>query len=500
MEELKEAMEKLNPEDVQKALEKLEVSAEDLLKSLERTESLLKEIQREQEMEEHVRKTKDLMDEQEQLHDETSDADEGDPQEMDELAGEQEELSKKAQELENEMCGMNELTDDEQLAQEMQAASEQMQQDKMSENMKKASDQLKSQQKQDAMQSQSEAMQKLIALFSKMVDFQMSMQSGSQRRMGENLQRLAKSTLDVSFKQEKLMNRLRDQISSEDAANTSELSQEQNTYLKAVRQIADELDQLSQKSLAVPEPLLLKLGETIDKMQQALLFLEQRKAFMSTASASEAVTNLNLITMDLLSACQQCQSGASGGQPGAMPKLQQLLSGQQQILQESKSLAAMRAMQEKMLQERQARLERLSGQQRSLQELAKEMEQELKDNRRLLGRMDKIEQEMGEVLRDLESGLVDEETIRNEEQILSRLLDAQRSVHSRDYEKKRLSVSADDIFSERSGAASKKQTPQSLREEIRRAMTLKAPGEFEDLIKLYFRALAEESPDKSAVQ
>jgi hypothetical protein len=31
-----------------------------------------------------------------------------------------------------------------------------------------------------------------------------------------------------------------------------------------------------------------------------------------------------------------------------------------------------------------------------------------------------------------------------------------------------------------------------LREAIRRAMQLKAPGEFEDLIKSYFRALAEE--------
>jgi hypothetical protein len=136
----------------------------------------------------------------------------------------------------------------------------------------------------------------------------------------------------------------------------------------------------------------------------------------------------------------------------------------------------------------------VAGQQRSLKEIAEKIKSDMKDNERTLGRMDKIVDEMEEVIRDFEGGSFDEQTLRRQERILSRLLDANRSIHSRDYEKKRQSETAGDLFSEAFGALPDQPTAQMLREEIRRAMTLKAPGEFEDLIRMYFRALAEEAP------
>jgi hypothetical protein len=99
---------------------------------------------------------------------------------------------------------------------------------------------------------------------------------------------------------------------------------------------------------------------------------------------------------------------------------------------------------------------------------------------------------MEAVTRSLEDGALDENVVNREQRILSRLLDAQRSINTRDYEKERRSVTAEDVFSKSLDVHAKKPLTQSLREEIRRAMQLKAPGEFEDLIKLYFRALAEE--------
>jgi hypothetical protein len=100
---------------------------------------------------------------------------------------------------------------------------------------------------------------------------------------------------------------------------------------------------------------------------------------------------------------------------------------------------------------------------------------------------------MDEVIKDLESGDLSARTRQKEERILSRLLDAERSVHTRDYEKDRMSRTAGDVFSKPGAATSVQPASQLLREEIRRAMALKAPGEFEDLIRLYFRALAEET-------
>jgi hypothetical protein len=100
---------------------------------------------------------------------------------------------------------------------------------------------------------------------------------------------------------------------------------------------------------------------------------------------------------------------------------------------------------------------------------------------------------MESVSKSIEQGEIDPDLVRREQRILSRMLDAQRSVHTRDYEQKRESVTAEDIFSRSLGENPDGPDSQSLRDEIRKAMQLKVPGEFEDLIKLYFRALAEES-------
>lgn len=495
MEELRKAMEKLDPEQVQKALENMTLSAEQLLQSLERTESLLREIQQEQEMEEIVRKTKELLEEQDDLQNRTAEAEEQESDEMGELSDEQQELSAKADQLQEDMESLSEKLDDPQLSEQMEQTSEEFSESKTSEQMKQASKNLKQGQKQQAMENQQQVMDNLIALFNKMSAMQMSMQAASERRMAASLQRLAKNTLELSFKQEQLTNRLREQLADEDISDVRALAEEQQAYMNAVGQIADGLYELAKRSVEIPQELLQMLGQTIAQMQSVVMFLEQNKGFMSTTSATQSVTGLNEITMDLLSASQNCSSSScqSCGQ-GQHASLQQLLSGQRSVIEKTQELLAMKALQEQFRQERQAAIERLLGQQRSLKDLAEEIKEHAGEGERVLGRMDKIVEEMEEVIRDLESGTLDEQTHRNEERILSRLLDAQRSVHSRDYEKKRLSMTARDLYSEALDGKAPDRTSQLLREEIRRAMTLKAPGEFEELIRLYFRALAEEAP------
>ena len=270
-------------------------------------------------------------------------------------------------------------------------------------------------------------------------------------------------------------------------------------YRRAVEQIADELFEMSKESIMIPDRLVKNLGRSQESMESALLFLEQNKAFMAAAGAAQATTTLNEITIDLLRTCKNC-SGGSSGTPQASPLLQRLLSGQQQMLKESENLMALRATQEKLMQQMQAEVQRLAGEQRSLKDIAEQIRTDFKQNEQVLGRVDKIVEEMDEVIRDLEDGTLDDETLRKEERILSRLLDAQRSVHSRDYEKERESTTAGDVFSDGGAPPSSLSSSQALREEIRRAMALKAPGEFEDLIRLYFRALAEEAQAAPGVE
>jgi hypothetical protein len=443
------------------------------------------------------------MEAQEKLSENTAKTDER--ERMDELSREQEDLSEQAEELEKNLDEFSKEVDDRELAEKLQKASEESSKSRTSNEMKKASSQLQQGQKSQAQSHQEQAMENLVGLFGKLAEVQMEMQSASQNRLAANLQRLANNTLDISFRQEDLAGRIRAAIGTEAEGGqpmVRELAEEQQMYERAVSQIADELFEISKENIMIPDRLMKNLGRAQESMESALLFLEQNKAFLAATGATQATTTLNETTIDLLRTCKNCSGGGSG-MPQSSPLLQRLLSGQQQVLKESEQLIAMRAAQEKLRQEMQAEVQRLAGEQRSLKDIAEKMRKDFKQNERTLGRVDKIVDEMNEVIKDLESGKLDEETLDKEERILSRLLDAQRSVHSRDYEKERVSKTAGEMFSEGGAGAASPIGAQALREEIRRAMELKAPGEFEDLIRLYFRALAEESqaaPDGGASQ
>jgi hypothetical protein len=419
---------------------------------------------------------------------------------MNELSDKQDELAKEADQMQNSLEDFAEELnkDDPNASQQLQDASEQMnQQQGPQKNMRNASRNLQMSQKQQAQQQQQEAMDKLISLFQKTQQAQQSMAQSSGRRMAMNLQKYAKQTLELSFKQEKLANQLQADKAGERTTDYQDLAQLQNSYLKATEKISDEIIKLSGMSLQISPQLMEALGVTIDRMQNSVLFLEQNRPFMSTAHANNAIESLNEATIEMLRSAKQCSNPGGQGQMSAQQMMQQLIPQQQDIMQQTQSMMELQQTAEQLRQQRQAQLDRMASQQRSLKELAEEIQRSMKDNQDLLGRLDRTAEEMEAVSKALERGNVDEDLVRREQRILSRLLDAQRSVHSRDYEQKRESVTAEEMFSRSLGVRPDAPESQSLRDEIRRAMQLKAPGEFEDLIKLYFRALAEESAVQS---
>jgi hypothetical protein len=491
IEKLQAAMEKLEPEDIRKALEELSMSAEELLERLERTASLLEQIRKEQRMEELVRDSEKLMESQRELNEQTEAA--GNDEDLKELSDKQAELAKQTDQMQKDIEAMMQEMDDAQAEAEMQQASDNLSQKKTSGTMRKASQKLSQGQKQEAQQDQDQAFDDLVNLFSKMSEAQMAMQTGMAQRASINLQRLAKQTLTLSFKEEELARQLRSGVSDEGATSVRSSAGEQLSYYKALEKLAEVLQEISMKTFLVPRSLLRDVGKALSSMQKTVISLEQDQAFVSYAHAKETVGTLNEVTIQLLETAKSCTAGSGGASSGLEQMMQQLLQGQQQMMQATQEMLALQALQEKLLQERQAEFDRLAGRQRSLKEIAEQIQKSFDEDKDVLGRLDRAIEDMEEVMRDLEGGVLDRSVVDKEQRIISRLLDAQRSVHTRDYEKTRTSETAEDIFSQKRDDGTKTQVTQTLREAIQRAMNLKAPGEFEDLIRLYFRALAEEA-------
>jgi hypothetical protein len=505
MEQMRQAMEKLSPEEMKQALENLQINTEEMLQRLERTANLLKQLQKEQQMEELVRKSQDLMQKQGDLNEETEKSNGKDSQKMDDLARKQQELAKQAQEMQKATDQMSKEMDDQQVKEQLSQMSQEMQSQSQSpqKNMENASKQLSQQQKQSAQQEQQEALRKMTGLFKRLGEAQASMGQNQGQKMAMDLQKFAKQTLELSFRQETLATQMKDAVGAVEGPEpqtTQSFANQQASYLEATEKVANELMAMASMTLAIPPSLIEAMGEAINRMENSMMLLAQDKSYMSTAHANNAVESLNQATIEMLRTAQQCSSGGAGGQSQnmSMQMLQQMIPQQQDILRETQEMMQLKLTEEALRQQRQAQLDRLSGQQRSLQDVAKQIQESMKKDREGLGKLDRAVKDMEAVTEALKSGQLNDDIVNKEQRILSRLLDAERSVNSRDYEKKRESHTAEDVFSKSLGRRNDGAGTQTLRDEIQRAMQLKAPGEFEDLIRLYFRALAGETGSQPA--
>lgn len=500
MEQMKQAMEKLTPEEMKQALENLQINTDEMLKRLERTSNLLKQLQKEQKMEELVRKSQDLMDKQGDLNEQTEKSSSKDGQKMDELAKKQQDLAKQAQEMREQTEKLAKEMDDKQIKDQLAQMSQEMQsKDGPQQDMQDASQSLSQQQKQEAQKEQQEALRKMSGLFKRLGQAQQSMGQNSGQKMAMDLQKFAKQTLELSFRQEKLAGNMKDAVSGNDGATNPDATQsfagEQASYLQATQKVTNQLMELANMSMMIPPSLIESMGEAINRMQSSMMMLEQDKSYMSTAHANNAVESLNSATIEMLRTASQCSSGSAGGskQQMSMQMLQQMIPQQQDIMRETQEMMQLRMAEEALRQQRQAQLERLSGQQRSLADVAKQIQESMKKERTGVGKLDRAVEDMQAVTEALKNGQLNDDVVNKQQRILSRLLDAERSVNTRDYEQKRESHTAQDVFSKSLGRKGESAGAQSLRDEIQRAMQLKAPGEFEDLIRLYFRALAGEN-------
>jgi hypothetical protein len=139
----------------------------------------------------------------------------------------------------------------------------------------------------------------------------------------------------------------------------------------------------------------------------------------------------------------------------------------------------------------QQQMERYAQEQRRLREQLEQIQKDDETRRELLGRLDQAKREMKEVEERLESGTAGGDLEEKQNRILSRLLDASRSVHRRDYDPQRESRAGEDVVR----GSAPELPPELLRENDRlRLDLLKAeadryPAQYRAFIEAYLRRL-----------
>lgn len=501
-EQMRKAMEEVSPEELQRMMKDFKFNEEEFRKNLDRQLSLLKRMQAEQKTDELAKRAEELARKQDELSQRTEQANPNNKAENQRLAEEQkklqEELDRLAQESKDLEQLMKEIGQD--MPQEkMQQAQNDLNASETQNQMEKAEEQMRQGQNDQASEKQKQASQNLQRFAQQMKSMKREMRRNSQREAMRQMQKSTEDLTQLSKQQEAL----REQMKGLDpnSMQMSQLAQQQQRLQESMQNIANNMMQLGQKSTAVTPEMAQDMGDALQAMRDAMKSMADRNGMQAMQSQSAAMKAMNGAASKMGSAMAQMMQGEGAGQGGngQMPgqgegrgkspfqRLQQL-ADQQQSINDGMNRVGQSG---QMSEQQRAEMGRLAGQQgralKSLQEI-EDQRKNANGQKQPLGDLNRIAKDMEEVMSDMQTGNITSDTRLRQERILSRLLDASRSMNERDYEKNRESSSGKDL-DKRSPAEIDLQRQQLMSrtaiEQLRQGYT----ADYENIIRQYFEAL-----------
>lgn len=492
MEKLQNTLQNLDRKQTQEALQNMKFDEEQFQKSIERTLNLLKRIQVEQKMDEVVRRSEDIQKKQSDLEKQTQNSDVNNKQQRDELAKKQNEISNDLKRFEQEMKDlkdkMSSLSD--MPNEEMEKLSEEMDEQNNQELSEETKEQLKNQQKQQAQKSQKQLSQNMQKMNQSLMQMQSMMQQQNQMQTMIDLMKILNNLIALSKQQEELKTKTQE---GDQSSISPETMKQQSGIKSNLEKMMNRLSELSQKTFAVTPEMGKALGDARREMDKSIESMQNRNSHSAGNSQSESMKSLNEASAMMKGSMDNMMQGGQGG--GMMSLMQQLGQMSQQQMQLNSLTQMLQQMNSGQLNpEQQGQLQRLAQQQsliqKSLEQLNKEARQSGK-SKSIPSNLDDILNQMKEVITDMNTDNLDDKLLQKQERILSKLLDAQRSINERDFEKERKSNTGENVLRQSpaelnlAGPRNKNRIKDALNKAIQEGYS----KDYEELIRLYYEAL-----------
>ena len=489
LEAIREAMEQVRPEDVSEAMEDLSITQDDYLKRLEQTLNLLRRAKAEQQLADVADRAEDLAAREEQLAREAEQS--SSDSECEALAEEQEKLQAEVEklraDLERAIEEMGKV--DPAAASEMAAAAAEMEACQLSEKMEQARSKLSENSPSEAAEMCQSASNDLLTLFTRLSSCQGGMSCSLQNRDRAATLRAIDELLGVSAEQEAVVKAVADRrrIPRDELVR---LVAKEADLVEAMSAIANRMFQVSKDSFVIDPGIYRSFGFVQMTMTRAASHIADGGSAAGHKEARAALGSVNALIVRLLTSTQSSSGSAGGAMDQLMQQLRRMGEQQSQLndmteeLRRQMEQLGMSAGLERQLAE-------MRGRQERIMEEARRLAEEFGDRREILGRLDDTVEEMGGALEAMERSGASQETVDRQKRILSRLLDAQRSLRRRDYTRERTSETADRYTRTGPGQLPEdvERVRQELREDLLRAMQRGYPSEYRELIRAYFQAL-----------
>lgn len=509
-EEMQRLMDEMDPESleqIQEQLENMQVDQESLEKELDRALEQFKQLEYEVKMEEAIEDLKDLADKQQDLAQQTRDEDVP----SDSLKAEQDtlneafkeiqerldQLEKDNQELENPNATMDRAEERESIEQKMSESSDQLEQEKN----KKASQQ--QQQASDEMQQMAEQMESMMQ---QQGEESLEVDMDALRALLENI-------IDLSFDEEGLMQALRT-TSDNDPAYVLH-GQTQRRLKDDARMVEDSLFELSLRIPQLAPAVNREIGLINHHMEQALGGFGDRETDLITSNQQYVMTSFNNLALMLDDALQQMQQDMAQKQPGSgncenpggngkpkpapsagdIKKMQQSLSERLQKMKEMMGEGANAGSDGRQQRQLSKELAQMAAQQAALRQMAEKKAQEMNADGSGDGTsMSDIAKEMEEIERDLVNKEVTIETLERQQELLVRLLEAEKAEMTRGEDNKRKSTTGSQNLATAPAPLLEYLEQKAREAEWLRTIPLELQGYYRDRVNDYFNNLDDIKP------
>ena len=320
-----------------------------------------------------------------------------------------------------------------------------------------------------------------------MEQMQNAMQQMNQMQVMNDMMKIIDNLLTLSKEQEQLKDETGNLNSSSSQFN--ENAQQQDQLRRNLGKILQQMSGLSQKTFAITPEMGKALGKAQAEMSESLNAIQGRNGALASQKQTGAMKALNEAASLTQNAMNRMMQG--GGQGGGMMSLMQQL---QQMSQQQMGLNKLTKMlqQGNLTQQQMAQMQRLAQEQqlikKSLEQLNKES-RETGQSKKLTADLEKVLEEMQEVITGMKTQKIDDNLIQTQERILSKLLDAQRSINERDFEKTRESTAGNNFNRESPPELSTEEGREKLRDELLKAIREGYSKDYEELIRKYFELL-----------
>jgi hypothetical protein len=451
-----------------------------LEKELDRTLEIFKKMEIEDKLKNNISAIEKLAEKQEELAkktDEKNASPEELKKEQDALNKEFEELKKEQKELEEKAKEMD-IDTGEMFGEKMDEKKEDI-----SKEMQNSSDQLANKQNKKASIAQKNAAQKMKQMAAQMTAMASQQEQEEVEEDLKSLRGILENLVKLSFDQEDLMKR----FSATDRMNPQYVkhTQEQKKLKDDAKLIEDSLFALSKRQPKIEAIVNREIADINSNMQKSIQKMADRQTGEAAARQQYVMTSVNNLALLLNEALEQMQQQMANSKPGSGKCSKPGGSGQGKPKQQTAS--QMKKMQEKINKEieklkQQLELEKAQGkqdgkkpgdkpgqkpgekpgekgkngsqgeggtseqlakvaaQQEALRrEMQKAADMLNKDGKQGNGQMQKIAEQMEKTESDIVNKNITQETLRRQQEIMTRLLEAEKAERERDEDEKRQS-------------------------------------------------------------